>query len=60
MSVITDKDQRRIEEARRINPIDWGTVNKWAEEADTEDAREELAFIGKCKERAEEYSAGLL
>lgn len=57
---MTEKDKKRVKEAQLMNPIYWATVDQWANEADTTEAKEELEFIGKIKYRAEEYAAGLL
>ena len=58
--MISEKDNKRITEARQLNPNDWGTAYAWADDADSEEAREELKFIGKIKYRAEEASVGCL
>lgn len=57
---MTEADKERIERAEKLSCIEWGTAYKLAEEADTEEAKKELNWIGNRKYREEEYSAGLL
>ena len=44
---MTDKDKKLIEQANKLTDIFWSTAYRLAEEADTEEAKNELENIGK-------------
>ena len=53
-------DKELIEEADRLDPIDWGCVSKLIKKADSEEAKNVLRRIRNTLYHREEYSAGLL
>ena len=57
---MTDKDNKLIEQAKRLHSTQWDVAYLLAEQADTETAREFITSIGSLLSRKCEERAGLL
>jgi hypothetical protein len=44
---MTEKDKELIDKAWKLNPIFWGQPWEWANDADTEEAKDMLRSISK-------------
>lgn len=56
----TEHDQKLIEQARQMSIHAWPEIDKLIEQAETNDAKQELLSIQKCKYHREEYKCGVL
>jgi hypothetical protein len=56
---MTQKDLGLIEQARKATSIEWGSVFALADQADTEEAFEELTSIARALYHKEEAFASL-
>lgn len=59
-TIMTDKDKKLIEQAKRLHSTQWDVAYLLAEQADTETAREFIKSIGSLLSRKCEARAGLL
>lgn len=57
---MTEKDKKLIKKAWDIDYIYWSTIDEFMEQADTEEAREQLKSIRSFKYHQEEAFAGTL